>query len=255
MKDLFDDVRDVLSSMDSAVVCFSGGLDSTALMNLCRETMGDGAVALYVSTPMESGRTVDMVRMVSEHLGFGVTVRHMDDRISGLVLQNRQNRCYVCKKAIYSEAVDLAYSLGIRHVICGDNADDDPGTRPGMKAAKEMMVRSPFREAGIGRKDIEEYVRSLELPFAMVKETCLLMRVPVGVEADEELLDTIGEMESEIRSVSGIGQVRARLSDDTIRVQTSGDEIDTMLAHGPEIVEICRRRGFGTELVRTGYNG
>ena len=142
MDDRFDEVRSIISTMEKAVVCFSGGLDSTALMHLCRETIGDDAVALYVSVPMESNRTLDMVDRISDNMGFKVTKRYMDDRISGLVLQNRADRCYICKKAIYSEAVELAYELGIRHVICGDNADDDPDERPGMRASKELMVRS-----------------------------------------------------------------------------------------------------------------
>lgn len=255
MDDRFDEVRRIIASMGRAVVCFSGGIDSTALMHLCNGTIGDGAVALYVSVPMESDRTLDAVRRISDHIGFEITERYMDDRISGLVLQNRADRCYICKKAIYSEAVELAYGLGIRHVICGDNADDDPGMRPGMMAAKELMVRSPFREAGIGRAEIESYVNGLDLPFPMVKETCLLMRVPVGIEADEELLETIGEIESEIRQVSGIVQVRARLHDGIIRVQTSEREIPLMMEHICEIEGICKRRGFGTEPVRTGYEG
>ena len=219
MDDRFDGVRDILRSMGSAVVCFSGGLDSTVLMHLCRKTMGDGAVAFYVSVPMESQRTLRTIDSVSEHLGFEVTRRFMDDRLTGLVLQNRIDRCYICKKSIYSEAWDLAYELGIEHVICGDNADDDPETRPGMQASKELMVRSPFREAGIGRKEIESYVHGLDLPFPMVKDTCLLMRIPVGIEVDEELLETIEDIESDIRRVAGIEQGRARLSDGTIRVQ------------------------------------
>ena len=255
MDDRFDDVRGILRKMGRAVVCFSGGLDSTALMHLCKETMGDDAVALYVSVPMESQRTLRMIDSISGHLGFDVTKRYMDDRITGLVLQNRKDRCYICKKAIYSEAKELAYELGIRHVICGDNADDDPETRPGMQASKELMVRSPFREAGIGRQEIESYVKELGLPFPMVKDTCLLMRIPIGIEADEDLLDTIGDIESDIRKISGIEQVRARLSDDIIRVQTSEEEIPLMLAHESEITSVCRSRGFGTELVRTGYKG
>ena len=255
MDDRFDEVRRIITSMGRAVVCFSGGLDSTALMHLCKETIGDDAVALYVSVPMESDRTLDTVHRISDHIGFEVIKRYMDDRISGLVLQNRADRCYICKKAIYSEAVELAYELGIRHVICGDNADDDPEVRPGMKASKELMVRAPFREAGIGREDIESYVHGLDLPFPMVKETCLLMRIPVGIEADEELLETIGVIESEIRQVSGIEQVRARLHDDTIKVQTSEKEIPLMMEHLREIEEICKKRGFGTEPVRTGYEG
>lgn len=251
----FDTLRDRISSLGKVLVCFSGGLDSTALMHICKETLGDDAIAFYLSTPMESDRTASMVDMISGHLGFQLERRIMDDRISGIVMQNRQNRCYICKKAIYSEAIDLAHEMGIEHVLCGDNSDDDPTDRPGMMAAKELMVLCPFRDCGIGRTDIETYIESLALPFVMIKDTCLLTRVPIGMEADESLLEMIGDIESEIRRATGVEQVRARLSDGIIRIQTHEKDIGTLLAHISELESICRKEGFGTEVLRTGYKG
>lgn len=255
MDDRFRELKRHISSMGGVVVCFSGGLDSTALVHICREALGDSVVALHVSVPMESGRTVAMVDGISAHLGFDVTKRYMDDRISGIVLQNRWDRCYWCKKAIYSEAIDLAHELGFEHVLCGDNADDDPGSRPGMRAAEELMIDSPFRDLGIGRKEIESYIGRLNLPFPMVKDTCLLTRIPIDTEADDVLLERIERVESGIRSIAGVEQVRGRILDGVVRVQTSEREVPKLLSHSREIEELCEKEGFGTELVRTGYDG
>ncbi|MBO5668752.1 MAG: hypothetical protein J6R75_00105 [Candidatus Methanomethylophilaceae archaeon] len=85
----FEALRDHIASMGKVVVCFSGGLDSTALMDICKRALGDDAIAFYLSTPMESELTASMVDRISGHLGFDVIRRVMDDRLSGIVLQNR----------------------------------------------------------------------------------------------------------------------------------------------------------------------
>ena len=251
----FEALRDHIASMGKVVVCFSGGLDSTALMDICKRALGDDAIAFYLSTPMESELTASMVDRISGHLGFDVIRRVMDDRLSGIVLQNRTDRCYLCKKTIYSKALDLAHELGIKHVLCGDNVDDDPNDRPGMRAGKELGVESPFRDMGIGRREIESYVNDLALPFPMVKETCLLMRIPIGVEADDILLERINRIESGIRLATGAELIRARLKEGTIMVQTVENSIATLLEHVSEIENICKKEGFGAEIVRTGYVG
>ena len=255
MGDRFSELRSYIASLERVVVCFSGGLDSTVLMHVCKEELGDGAIPIYVSVPMETQRTVAMVRDISDHLGFDTVIRHMDDRISGIILQNTKERCYLCKKAIYSEAIDLAYDLGIGYVLCGDNADDDESDRPGMKAGKELSIQSPFRKFGIGRKDIESYIDGLALPFPMVKDTCLLTRIPIGTEADETLMESIERMESCIHDIAGIAQIRARVNGDTVGLQTSESELENLLAHLPEIDNVCKMEGFGTEVIRTGYKG
>lgn len=254
MEDPFSGLKDSLSSMGSAVVCFSGGRDSTALLSLCRECMDD-VVAFHLSVPMESERSVSIMRRVSEHIGADVTERRMDGRISDLIMSNGRDRCYLCKKYIYSEALDLAYSLGIRHILCGDNADDDPSDRPGMRAAEELGIESPFRDFGITRKDVSDYVDHMGLPFDMVKETCLLMRFPIGESVDVDDLDTVERIEERIRSVAGIGLVRARMSGGTVRIQTTEDSLDRLLGKEGEIVRICEEEGLGAEIVRTGYVG
>jgi uncharacterized protein len=251
----FEALRDHIASMGKVVVCFSGGLDSTALMDICKKTLGDDAIAFYLSTPMESKLTTSMVDRISGHLGIDVIRRVMDDRLSGIVLQNTADRCYLCKKTIYSEALDLAHELGIKHVLCGDNMDDDPNDRPGMRAGKELGVESPFCDMGIGRREIESYVNSLALPFPMVKETCLLMRIPIGVEADDILLERINRFESGIRLATGAELIRARLKEGTIMVQTVENSIATLLEHVSEIEDVCKKEGFGAEIVRTGYTG
>lgn len=251
----FEDLKDHISTMGRVLVCFSGGLDSTVLMSICKDALGDDAIAFYLSTPMETERTVDMIDKISDHLGFRVVKRVMDDRLSGIVLQNTADRCYLCKKTIYSESLDLAHELGIEHVLCGDNLDDDPTDRPGMRAGMELGIESPFRDMGIGRKEIESYIEDLALPFPMIKETCLLMRIPIGIETDEVLLERISRIESGIRLATGVELIRARLSDGTIRVQTTGKSIPILLEHMSEIERLCEKEGYGAEIVRTGYTG
>ena len=113
---------------------------------------------------------------------------------------------------------------------------------------RQMMEKSPSRTmiSNIGKHLITEFDKAIAKLDKKIKEI---------IEADEELLETIGVIESEIRQVSGIEQVRARLHDDTIRVQTSEKEIPLMMEHLREIEGICKKRGFGTEPVRTGYEG
>lgn len=255
MKDGFGELKETVAGMGSAVVCFSGGADSTALMDICRETLGDNAVAFHLSLPMESRRGISSMRAVADHLGFHVEERYIDDRISSLITCNDRDRCYLCKKAIYSEALDLAHALGIRHVLCGDNADDDPIGRPGMRAKDELGIEAPFIDVGVGRAAIEGYVRGLGLPFPIVKDTCLLTRVPFGTSGDEDLLGSIEAIEEAVRGITGVDLVRARYSDGSIRIQTLEEDIQSMVDREAEIRALCKREGFDAEVLRIGYRG
>lgn len=238
-------LRDHISRMDSALVCFSGGLDSTLLLSICLEECRE-ARAFTSEIPHGCGYMRSRAAGIADHLGGRIFSAKMDGASAAKVLENGPMRCYECKRAMYASAKGVADSLGIEHVLCGDNADDDPADRPGMRAAEEFGVESPFREFGMTRSMIEEGVRRMGLPFPMGKETCLLMRFPVGRAVTESELRMVESIESSIREATGLETVRARMGVDGIELQTLREDIRILKEKEGALTGIAS--GFGCRL-------
>ncbi len=173
----------------SAAVAFSGGGDSAWLL-FCAAKYGGDVTAYFVKTEFQPEFELDDARRLAADVGARLKVIYMSALADERVRANPQNRCYYCKINVFSAIRRAAAEDGYSLLLDGSNMDDDPAQRPGMKALRELEVRSPLREAGLYKSDIRRLSREAGL-FTWDKPSysCLATRVPTGCEITDEILE------------------------------------------------------------------
>lgn len=242
-------VADRLEGLDGCAVCFSGGLDSTVLADIAHRVLGDRAAAVVVDVPMMTDRQRRAAETVADSIGIRMIVAEADLEDLAGILENRHDRCYICKTAMYRAIRKVAGSEGITAIVNGEIVDDLSEDRPGMAAGKENGILTPFLDAGVCRRDIVGYLEGMDLPLKLVKDTCMLMRYPEGTPVTMEGLRTVEELESVARELLGINQIRVRRAADGYSVQTSTAECDVLLS-GMDVLE----EAFGSRGFRVSFN-
>ena len=249
-----EELRDVLSRFRRPLICFSGGYDSTALLRNAIEYCDDPAV-LFVKLPMNTARQVDSAKRIAEYLGLEPMFEELGwDDLKG-VENNPQDRCYICKRAIYGKALEIAERIGCDAVLAGDNVDDKDTERPGHLASVELGVRNPLREAGIGKSRVVKAVEELDLPVPMFKDTCMATRYPFDRVIGEKEMRFAEDCESAVRKITGLRQLRIRIDGNRALVQTDEEELNDMIRFRTQITYELKSRGLDCDLDLNAYKG
>jgi pyridinium-3,5-biscarboxylic acid mononucleotide sulfurtransferase len=239
-------LRRILAAYDSALVCFSGGVDSTFLLRIAHDVLGERCMALTaVSITMAQSE-----QKAALDLAATMGVRHevVDSRElerPGFA-ENPVNRCYHCKAELLELARPAADRLGLREVLLGTNIDDLGDHRPGLQAANERGARHPMVEAGLGKADIRTLSKELGLPtWDKPQLACLSSRFPYGTEITPERLRQVDEFEDGLRAL-GFGQLRVRYHGEIARLEIDAAVMSRALEPGVReaIVALGRRLGF-----------
>lgn len=234
-----------LRGRSRALLLFSGGLDSSLLLAAAARVLGPGLTALTFTGP----HTVPGELATAFALARRVRVRHLLRETDPLTLpdfrHNTRLRCYACKKAIIEQAREMAAYLGIEEIWDGTNLDDLADFRPGLQAARELGVKSPLLEAGLGKAAIREMSRELGLPGDRPPQSCLATRFPYDTRLTREALARVGWAESWLRG-RGFSYVRLRICGDQARLELTHQEWPAFLA--PEV-----RRAFTALAARMGW--
>lgn len=242
MDGIIPELRPVLSRYDRPVVCFSGGLDSTVLLRNAIEFC-ENPVALFVRLPMNTARQLEAAIRIAVHLDAELRFETLSWNDLKGIENNGPDRCYLCKRAIFSKALDVAEDYG-NVVFAGDNADDRDDKRPGHRASRELGIVNPLREAGIGRGRVKAAISEMGLPVVMIKDTCMATRYPVGYPIGEREMRFAEECESAVRKVSGLKQLRIRYNGKDCMVTTDRSEMDEMVRHITQITYELKSRGL-----------
>lgn len=237
-------LKAVLKGYGRTAVAFSGGVDSTFLLKVAHDALGDGCMAVTVRSCMFP------VRESGEAAGFCARegVRHLtidaSDLLSGDVAANPPDRCYICKRRMFGMMLNAAAAEGATVLCEGSNTDDLLDYRPGLRAVAELGIRSPLRECGLSKSEIRELSAELGLPTAGKPSfACLASRIPYGDAITPEKLGMIEKAEDFLRD-AGFGQVRVRLHGGVARIEVDPGRIADVLEMRGRIVSALREYGF-----------
>lgn len=218
-------------------LALSGGVDSSFLA-WAAGRYGQNWRTYYVRSAFQPAFELDDAQAVSKFSGVPLTVIEADILSHEEVAANSQNRCYFCKRVIFSQILERAAADGLSLVIDGTNASDNADDRPGMRALRELSVRSPLRECGLTKADVRERSRSAGL-FTWNKPSyaCLATRVPAGTKIEKEALQRVEQGESLVASL-GFSGFRLRLRGELALLQFPEDQLASAFARRHELQRI-----------------
>jgi uncharacterized protein len=246
VEDKLAKLKSLLAELGSVAIAYSGGVDSTVLVAVAHEVLGDRAVAVTASSPTYPPHEVALAKSLARQLG----VRHILIETNELddlsFVANDPQRCYYCKGGLMNQLKRIAAEEELCWVVDGTNHDDLGDYRPGRRAAEECGVKSPLMEAGLTKADIRRLARSMGLPnWDKPSNPCLASRFPYGTPITEELLERISHAEQSLAKL-GLGQLRVRHHGDIARIEVSPDDM-ALLADGEirlQVVEEFRALGY-----------
>jgi len=232
--------------MQGVLVAFSGGVDSSVLLAAAHEALGDSVVAVTGTSAAFPAHDLESAIKVSSQLEVHWVTLASGEFEDPNYRSNPPNRCYFCKKSLFTKLTRMAAEKCIPFVVEGSNADDLSDIRPGLAAASELGVRSPFIELGIDKAMIRRLAQSFGLPnWDKPSSPCLASRIPYGDQITPERLSRIDRSESCLRGM-GFRQVRVRDHGTLARVEVMPEDMKLCLdlQYRQKIVGACQDAGY-----------
>ncbi len=212
-------LKAMLADMQSVLIAYSGGADSTFLLKVASEVLGDRAIAATASSETYTPRELREAIKNAEIIGAKHIVVYTNELDDPHFAANPPDRCYFCKKELFNKLSGLAQEHGLNYVLDGSNCDDEKDFRPGMKAAAELRVRSPLKDTGFTKEEIRILSREMNLPtWDKPPLPCLSSRFPYGSPITREKVLRVGRAE-EFLAGFGVRQLRVRDHGNIARIE------------------------------------
>ena len=239
-------LKDILQDMGSVLVAYSGGVDSTFLAVTAHEVLGNKALAVFAASPVAPPMEKEEAASLAHNIGLRFKIIDSNEMSNPDFVANPPERCYYCKRELFSELKPIAKAEGLKWIADGTNADDLHDFRPGRKASAEAGIRSPLLEAGLTKTEIRQLSHAKSLPtWDRPASPCMASRIPYGIPVTAETLNKIAQGEQYLHSL-GIRELRLRHHGDIARIELDPEDMAKIIT--PEI-----RQDIVTHLKALGY--
>ena len=237
-------LKDILKSLGGAVIAFSSGVDSTFLLKTAHDVLGDRAIAVTARSCSFPKRELAEAEQFCKQQGIRHILIDSEELTVEGFAQNPKNRCYLCKRELFTKILNVAKENGLPYVAEGSNLDDNGDYRPGLTAVAELGIKSPLREANLTKAEIRQLSKELDLPtWDKQSFACLSSRFVYGETITEEKLSMVDKAEQRLLDL-GFHQVRVRIHGTIARIEVEPSEFARILENAADLNAYFQQLGF-----------
>jgi uncharacterized protein len=233
-----------INDMKKVTIGFSGGVDSTFLLAVCAQILGRNTLAVTVNAPLFPVKEINEAKKLAASMNINHKFINLDITVIKAFTHNPPDRCYHCKKLIYSTIKEVANTHNISNVLDASNHDDKKDYRPGMKALQELNIQTPLIDVHLTKEEIRLLSKQMNLPtWSKPSFACLASRFPYKIPITESRLHQVEQAESILANL-GLHQYRVRFHNEIARIEVEQTEFKKIFENKDKIVKSLKTLGF-----------